>query len=476
MTQEETSRQSLKVYIVYSSVDYIAAQDIYKKLSDINIDVWFDREELVPGVDWKKLIKNAIRDTDLALICMSSNTVNKEGFFQREVKSVLDRYDEKPEGSLFIIPLRLDDCQIPNRLKEFETIDIFEEGGWKRLLELIELKKSQVFTRIITDDGNGGIVEELKRNGSVTPNSEKMKNQKDDSRPKQTNKWLSLLFSRNTSELLNTVNTILKEVISPSSGDVEKIAASQIKLLTSYYSLVLNQAQRSFTWALIWATVGVLGFILAGFFLLVNQIKDIALIATIGSAIVEVISGINFYLFNKASTQLAEFHTRLDVTQKLLLSNAVAEKIDGDLKQITRSYIALKFAGIEVAPEAIEKSLDMTPKVRITHIELNPSGSDIAKEFVSIENSGKAVADMTNWSLSDEAGHTFRFPMFFLKPNTSVLVWTRNGKNTSSDLYWKMKRAVWNNTEDVAFLKDSGGNLIDSFRYYSKTKDGRIKR
>jgi hypothetical protein len=67
---------------------------------------------------------------------------------------------------------------------------------------------------------------------------------------------------------------------------------------------------------------------------------------------VEVISGVNFYLYGKTTTQMAEFQSRLDMTQRFLLANSICENLDGDFKQNTRSQLVLKILDPAVAKGA----------------------------------------------------------------------------------------------------------------------------
>jgi hypothetical protein len=462
--------QVLKIFLCYSSYDRVTVRNAHKRLSSEGFDVWFEENEIMPGHDWDKIIVKAIRASDIVLIFLSNKAINTHGYFQKEVRYVLNEYEERAIlEKIFYIPIRLEECEIPKLLSNVQYTDLFDEGDWTRLIYTLRLREAEIQKGIGVSPETLRVLE-YKANSEFSNNSIRTEeSQRNEAMKNTLSFWDKLIVTFNArkqvSDFSLRVNEILNNLLKPDANDVEKIAATQIQLLTSYYSLVLGQAQRSFTWALIWATIGVLGFIAAGIFLFVNQLRDITVVGTVGSALVEVIAGINFYLYNRASIQLSLFHTRLDSTQKLLLSNAIAEKIEGDLKQTARSYIALKFAGIDIEPEKIEKNLDISPDIRITHIEINPTGNDIKKEYVRIENVGRVVADMTKWSLSDEAGHIYKFPMFFLKPGASVTVWTKGGKNKPTDLYWRRKQAVWNNDKDIAYLRDDLGALVDTFQY-----------
>jgi hypothetical protein len=324
-------------------VDSERSRQIHNRLRALGYDVWRDEERLVAGQSWDREIEEAIERADLVIVCLSNASVSREGYIQREIKYALETAMMKPEGVIYLIPARLDDCRVPERLSNYQWADLTEDKGWDLLIKSIKTRGKQL-SGIVVDTSDSSKLDGKtvdNKGGTATTRSQ---SENDRSIKGRGFMWTFRQFftSTNTTiELIKSIREIAKDILSLSAGNVEKIAASQINLLTNYYLLVLGQAQRSFTWALIWATIGAIGFIVAGGFLLTNRTSDVALIGTVGSALIEVISGINFYLYGKTSAQLAEFHSRLDSTQKLLLSNAVAEKIEGDLKQITRSYIAL---------------------------------------------------------------------------------------------------------------------------------------
>ena len=67
------------------------------------MEPWLDEESLLPGQDWDMEIQSALRKADVILVCLSKNSVTKEGYVQKEIKKSLDIADEKPEGELFLI-------------------------------------------------------------------------------------------------------------------------------------------------------------------------------------------------------------------------------------------------------------------------------------------------------------------------------------------------------------------------------------
>jgi hypothetical protein len=142
--------------------------------------------------------------------------------------------------------------------------------------------------------------------------------------------------------LLESVNRLSKA----KPEDVQEIVASQIQLMTAYHNVVLEQARRSFLWALIAAGIG-LGFFLASVtFLLVLHSANVSIITLISGSLIEVISAINFFLYGKTSSQLANFQSRLDVTQRFLLANSICEGLDDKHKHRSRAELVRIIAGI----------------------------------------------------------------------------------------------------------------------------------
>lgn len=127
--------------------------------------------------------------------------------------------------------------------------------------------------------------------------------------------------------------------------EVKSIASSQIGLLSKFYDLSLDQAGRSFRWALIASIVGLLFFLAAiGFQMMAKEGSDLPMITLIGGALIEFIAGINFYLYGKTLSQLTLFQGRLEVTQRFLLANSLCNKLGDELRDETRADLISQLA------------------------------------------------------------------------------------------------------------------------------------
>lgn len=105
------------------------------------------------------------------------------------------------------------------------------------------------------------------------------------------------------------------------------------------------------------------------------------------------------------------------------------------------------------------------PTIKIVDIDYAPATSPL-DEVVILRNEGNAPQDMTGWRLEDIQGHTYVFPPFVLEADARVRVWTKEGQDTSADLFWGIRTTVWNDdVADTAALKNNQGEVIDAFTY-----------
>lgn len=137
--------RKLSVFLCHASQDKPAVRELRQRLlAEGWIDPWLDEEKLLPGQDWDLEIKRAVEASDAVIVCISSQSISKEGYVQKELRKVLDLALEKPEGTIFIIPLRLDECEPPASLKSWHYVDYFPEKqrdvAYERLLKSLKLR------------------------------------------------------------------------------------------------------------------------------------------------------------------------------------------------------------------------------------------------------------------------------------------------------------------------------------------------
>ena len=145
----ESASRRLQIFLCHSSNDKPAVRELYQKLETEGwVDVWLDEEKLLPGQDWEYEIEKALDNSDAVIVTLSTGSVSKEGYVQKELRFALNIALEKPEGTIFILPVRLDDCERPRRLRAIQGIDYFpperRESAYARLLRSLELRAASL--------------------------------------------------------------------------------------------------------------------------------------------------------------------------------------------------------------------------------------------------------------------------------------------------------------------------------------------
>ena len=141
MTME---KRPLKAFLCHASGDKPLVRDLYKRLTIEGVDAWLDQEKLLPGQDWRLEIPKAVQEADVVVVCLSKRSITKEGYVQKEIKFALDIAEEKPEGTIFLIPARLEDCVVPERLNRWQWVDLYEDNGFIMLLRSLKLRADAV--------------------------------------------------------------------------------------------------------------------------------------------------------------------------------------------------------------------------------------------------------------------------------------------------------------------------------------------
>jgi formylglycine-generating enzyme required for sulfatase activity len=103
-----------------------------------------DKKDLLPGQTWEREIPKAVQEADVVLTCLSPHFVSEVGYGHREIRLALDTADLQPEGTIFIIPLRLESCDVPERLQRWHWCDYFEAESYDLLLRSLFYRAKQL--------------------------------------------------------------------------------------------------------------------------------------------------------------------------------------------------------------------------------------------------------------------------------------------------------------------------------------------
>ena len=127
-------------------------RQLVSRLHKDGFDPWLDEERLLPGQDWELEISTAVRQSDAVIVCLSTASVEKAGYVQKELRRVLDVADYQPDGRIFVIPIRLEPCRVPERLSHWQYADLFLENGYERLRDALTARAGMAVPTVTERD------------------------------------------------------------------------------------------------------------------------------------------------------------------------------------------------------------------------------------------------------------------------------------------------------------------------------------
>src|SRR5688500_13908336 len=122
----------MSVFISYSTKDSDFVTQLSTELVKNRIHVWLDKWEMQPGDSLIDKIQSGLTESSFLLVVLSKNSVDSE-WCKKEINSGLMR--ELKEKQVVVIPILLDDCNVPLFLQEKVYADFKNDfqSGFKAL-------------------------------------------------------------------------------------------------------------------------------------------------------------------------------------------------------------------------------------------------------------------------------------------------------------------------------------------------------
>jgi TIR domain len=122
------------VFISYCRENKQQVNELHDELVRNGFDVWWD-DQLLGGQNWKMELRKAMNDCGAVVACFSEEVAKRDasGMFP-ELRDAIGAYRQMKPGSIFLVPVRLSECRIPDfeidatmMLRDLQYIDLFPE-------------------------------------------------------------------------------------------------------------------------------------------------------------------------------------------------------------------------------------------------------------------------------------------------------------------------------------------------------------
>jgi hypothetical protein len=137
--RQQLRENPLHIFISYDSQDSKAVRRLYKKLNaEPEFKPWLDRVSLKPGDAWEDKLSDALKRCDCAVVCLSQRSLRNRGVFRKtELKYIVEKASKELDDVLYIVPVMLEECNMPRLLNRWQASRLYERGGYKKLSDVL---------------------------------------------------------------------------------------------------------------------------------------------------------------------------------------------------------------------------------------------------------------------------------------------------------------------------------------------------
>lgn len=124
-------------FVSYSRLDLAMVSSLVNRLRGDGRSLWYDID-LKPGDEWSRTVDRLLKASDLVVVILTSHSV--------ESRPVLGEVQNAIEWEKRIIPVRMDDCDVPSFIAGIQRLDIArigEVGVYQALVECLPISSAK---------------------------------------------------------------------------------------------------------------------------------------------------------------------------------------------------------------------------------------------------------------------------------------------------------------------------------------------
>lgn len=124
---------SQKLFFSYSRSDSAFALKLAKDLRDAGADIWIDQLDIPPGNHWDSAVEKALGSAGYVLVILTPASTAST--------NVMDEVSFALESGKKVIPVLLEDCLAPFRLRRLQRVDFINDYavGFRQLVQTLNL-------------------------------------------------------------------------------------------------------------------------------------------------------------------------------------------------------------------------------------------------------------------------------------------------------------------------------------------------
>lgn len=139
------------VFISHAKEDMQFAEQVYDYLLEKGYSPWLDKRKIKIGANWDYEIKKALKDSTFVILLLSSISIKKRGYIQKEFKYALEYSESKLVDDIYILPILIDKCDIPEHLNKFHWIERSDENLIDKILNSLNYQREKYLSALSPD-------------------------------------------------------------------------------------------------------------------------------------------------------------------------------------------------------------------------------------------------------------------------------------------------------------------------------------
>lgn len=122
------------IILCHAFEDKKVVRRVYDALLVSGFEVWMDAASVFGEQEREPEIVHWLEQAACMLVFLSKNSVRKVGATHHEFGQLIDTWKDMPEGTVYTIPVRINDCEIPSLLSRLDPIDLFDDQGLEHVI------------------------------------------------------------------------------------------------------------------------------------------------------------------------------------------------------------------------------------------------------------------------------------------------------------------------------------------------------
>ena len=175
-------RRPLRLFIYHAQGDSEIINVLADRLFQHGVEVTLREEaeiEIDPEVDEQlvaqmeeRVLQKLVHEAGVVVFFLSNRFLQRASLGKEKWEFVLDEVIKRRQGDLFVILVRLHECEVPDRLHRWQPVNLYKRSGYEELMHALKARADRLGTELVAQadwKDNPFVVEEEEEQADELP-------------------------------------------------------------------------------------------------------------------------------------------------------------------------------------------------------------------------------------------------------------------------------------------------------------------